>query len=106
MNILYIHMQYEKFILSINIAKNLKIKEFDFINAWNAMLLEIPIKNPLQGKGFGCYVTESEGFEPSIELPLYSISSAAPSTTRPALHRLLWGRCQCSRAFPDGWHEP
>ena len=30
--------------------------------------------------------TEREGFEPSIELPLYSISSAAPSTTRPPLH--------------------
>ena len=29
--------------------------------------------------------TEREGFEPSIELPLYSISSAAPSTTRPPL---------------------
>ena len=43
---------------------------------------------------------ESEGFEPSIELPLYSISSAAPSTTRPALHRLngadenVAGHCQ------------
>ena len=29
--------------------------------------------------------TEREGFEPSIEFPLYSISSAAPSTTRPPL---------------------
>tara|TARA_B110000881_G_C18466833_1_gene459209 strand:- start:9 stop:647 length:639 start_codon:yes stop_codon:yes gene_type:complete len=38
------NIQSEKFISSINIAKNLKIKEFDFINAWNAMLLEIPIK--------------------------------------------------------------
>ena len=35
----------EEFISSIKIAENLKIKEFDFINAWNAMLLEIPIKN-------------------------------------------------------------
>ena len=38
------NIQSEKFISSINIAKNQKIKEFDFINAWNAMLLEIPIK--------------------------------------------------------------
>jgi len=38
------NIQSEKFISSINIAKNLKIKEFDFINAWNAMLLEIPIQ--------------------------------------------------------------
>ena len=29
--------------------------------------------------------TEREGFEPSLELPLNSISSAAPSTTRPPL---------------------
>ena len=34
------------------------------------------------------FETEREGFEPSIELPLYSISSAAPSTTRPPLQRL------------------
>ena len=38
------NIQSEKFISSINIAKNLKIKEFDFINAWNAMILEIPIE--------------------------------------------------------------
>jgi len=38
------NIQSEKFISSINIAKNLKIKEFDFINAWNAMILEIPIQ--------------------------------------------------------------
>jgi hypothetical protein len=31
--------------------------------------------------------TEREGFEPSLKLPLNSISSAAPSTTRPPLHR-------------------
>ena len=51
------------------IAKNLLIKKGK--------------KNPALGTG----EAESEGFEPSIELPLYSISSAAPSTTRPALHR-------------------
>ena len=33
------------------------------------------------------YKTEREGFEPSIKFPLYSISSAAPSTTRPPLPR-------------------
>ena len=40
--------------------------------------------------------TEREGFEPSIELPLYSISSAAPSTTRPPLQGQNWGKWQCS----------
>ena len=33
-----------EFISSINDSENLKIKEIDFINAWNAMLLEIPIQ--------------------------------------------------------------
>ena len=32
--------------------------------------------------------TEREGFEPSLKLPLNSISSAAPSTTRPSLQGL------------------
>ena len=30
-------------------------------------------------------MAERVGFEPTIELPLYSISNAAPSTTRPSL---------------------
>ncbi len=30
-------------------------------------------------------MAEREGFEPSVELPLHSISNAAPSTTRPPL---------------------
>jgi glucose-1-phosphatase len=34
----------EEFISSIKCSENLKIKEIDFINAWNAMLLEIPMK--------------------------------------------------------------
>lgn len=34
----------EEFISSIKESENLKIKEIDFINAWNAMLLEIPIE--------------------------------------------------------------
>ena len=42
-------------------------------------------KKPARGPVFEA---EREGFEPSIELPLYSISSAAPSTTRPPLQRL------------------
>ena len=37
----------EEFISSLKNSENLKIKEIDFINAWNAMLLEIPI-NKLQ----------------------------------------------------------
>ena len=35
----------EEFISSFKESENLKIKEIDFINAWNAMLLEIPIEN-------------------------------------------------------------
>ena len=35
----------EEFISSFKESENLKIKEIDFINAWNAMLLGIPIKN-------------------------------------------------------------
>ena len=34
----------EEFISSFKESENLKIKEIDFINAWNAMLLEIPVK--------------------------------------------------------------
>src|ERR1700730_16371305 len=30
-------------------------------------------------------VAEREGFEPSIEFPLYTLSKRAPSTTRPSL---------------------
>ena len=30
-------------------------------------------------------LAEREGFEPSIELPLYTLSKRAPSTTRPSL---------------------
>ena len=31
------------------------------------------------------YLAEREGFEPSIELPLYTLSRRAPSTTRTSL---------------------
>jgi putative hydrolase of the HAD superfamily len=34
----------EEFISSFKESENLKIKEIDLINAWNAMLLEIPIE--------------------------------------------------------------
>ena len=34
---------------------------------------------------FTLKMAESEGFEPSIELPLYTLSRGAPSATRPAL---------------------
>ena len=34
----------EEFISSFKESENLKINEIDFINAWNAMLLEIPIE--------------------------------------------------------------
>ena len=37
-------IQSEEFISSLKSSENLKIKEIDFINAWNAMLLEIPIE--------------------------------------------------------------
>jgi hypothetical protein len=32
-------------------------------------------------------MAEREGFEPSIEFPLYTLSKRAPSTTRPSLHQ-------------------
>src|SRR5665811_1188458 len=35
-------------------------------------------------------VAEREGFEPSIELPLYTLSKRAPSTTRPSLRRVVY----------------
>src|ERR1700677_4910440 len=34
-------------------------------------------------------MAEREGFEPSIEFPLYTLSKRAPSTTRPSLRGLL-----------------
>ena len=32
-------------------------------------------------------LAEREGFEPSVELPLHTLSKRAPSTTRPSLRR-------------------
>src|SRR5580700_11912238 len=34
-------------------------------------------------------MAEREGFEPSIEFPLYTLSKRAPSTTRPSLRGLV-----------------
>ena len=34
-------------------------------------------------------MAEREGFEPSIQFPVYTLSKRAPSTTRPSLLRLL-----------------
>ena len=31
-------------------------------------------------------LAEREGFEPSVEFPLHTLSKRAPSTTRPSLH--------------------
>ena len=52
---------------------------------WQAWAIRPAIKKPARGP----VKAEREGFEPSIELPLYSISSAAPSTTRPPLQRQM-----------------
>src|SRR6516162_7273434 len=49
-------------------------------------------------------MAEREGFEPSIEFPLYTLSKRAPSTTRPSLRlgksaRLLFRITRSSRAL-------
>ena len=36
-------------------------------------------------QGLNVWVAETKGFEPSNELPRYSLSRGAPSTTRPRL---------------------
>ena len=48
-------------------------------------------------------MAEREGFEPSIEFPLYTLSKRAPSTTRPSLHsgnREAFSRIACPLAVP------
>jgi hypothetical protein len=42
----------------------------------------------MPGYSIEIFATEREGFEPSLKLPLNSISSAAPSTARPSLQSL------------------
>src|SRR5262249_38113658 len=44
------------------------------------------------------YMAEREGFEPSIEFPLYTLSKRAPSTTRPSLQSGYRGKLQPLRA--------
>src|SRR5258708_16496756 len=41
-------------------------------------------------------LAEREGFEPSIQFPVYTLSKRAPSTTRPSLRRHL--------GTPSGYH--
>ena len=69
----------------------------------NGVTIFIRARHQKAGSGAG-FRTEREGFEPSIELPLYSISSAAPSTTRPPLQgqngATDW---QCSSSPPPPW---
>ena len=43
--------------------------------------------NYIKIKNLQKVMAEREGFEPSVELPLHSISNAAPSTTRPSLRK-------------------
>jgi hypothetical protein len=51
-------------------------------------------------------MAEREGFEPSIEFPLYTLSKRAPSTTRPSLRDgklvVLWVFIQNSMARAGG----
>ena len=54
-------------------------------------------------------MAEREGFEPSIEFPLYTLSKRAPSTTRPSLRFVNFARnakvqdIRLRRAYPaDG----
>ncbi len=46
------------------------------------------MKNVAENAEISCFNTmaEREGFEPSIRVNAYTISSRAPSTTRPPLH--------------------
>ena len=49
-------------------------------------LLDNSLSKSLICKGFKMVVADREGFEPSIEFPLYTRSRRAPSTTRPPVH--------------------
>lgn len=46
-------------------------------------------RKPCSYRSCGGWDAEREGFEPSRELPPYSISSAAPSAARPSLRRSI-----------------
>src|SRR5713101_4096471 len=42
-------------------------------------------RGPRRGSRAGMLLAEREGFEPSVEFPLHTLSKRAPSTTRPSL---------------------
>ena len=42
---------------------------------------------------------ESEGFEPSIQFPIYTLSKRAPSATRTTLQFIVDGKCTCLDLF-------
>ena len=50
-------------------------------------------------------MAEKEGFEPSIEFPLYTLSRGAPSATRPFLHGRAFYRLSAMSAtgFEEQW---
>ena len=56
----------------------------------------IPFKALAAFDGEGGVMAEREGFEPSIRLPVYTLSRRAPSTTRPPLRwsKWLYGVCR------------
>jgi hypothetical protein len=41
-------------------------------------------------ESIGLYMAERKGFEPSRQLPAYTLSKRAPSTTRPPLRNLIF----------------
>ena len=51
----------EEFISSLKDSENLKIKEIDFINAWNAMLLEISIEKLQFIDGLKKLISDNKG---------------------------------------------
>ena len=61
-------------------------------------VIQFDIQNLIQSKTINPVITpkkaqkmaERVGFEPTVELPLHSISNAAPSTTRPSLRLKVW----------------
>ena len=54
-------------------------------------------------KGTAIEMAEREGFEPSIEFPLYTLSRRAPSTTRPSLQGCSYqsSKPRVLRSFQD-----
>ncbi len=50
-------------------------------------------------------MAEREGFEPSIEFPLYTLSKRAPSTTRPSLRGLRGSAGEAARALQSNMQD-